>query len=114
MTPERWQQVKQVLAVALELGPEERAAYLDRSYAADGALRADIEPLVASGQRLREEFLGKDDFAAATDVLQTSEMSWVGRRVGAYRMNARFSPASITPILRSFWMVAPLRRESLT
>jgi serine/threonine protein kinase len=111
MTPERWQQVKQVLAVALELGPEERAAYLDRSYATDGSLRADIEPLVASGQRLREEFLGKDDFAAATDVLQTGEMSWVGRRVGSYKVVEQIGEGGMGEVYRAFRADDQYRKE---
>jgi hypothetical protein len=31
MTPERWQEVKKVLASALELKPEERRVYLDQA-----------------------------------------------------------------------------------
>ena len=30
MTPERWQQIKQLLEQALLLAPEERSAFLDR------------------------------------------------------------------------------------
>ncbi|MFZ3279362.1 MAG: protein kinase, partial [Candidatus Sulfotelmatobacter sp.] len=111
MTPERWQQVKQVLAAALELSPEERAAYLDRSYATDGSLRADIEPLVASGQRLREEFLGQDDFAAATGVLQTGEMLWVGRRVGSYKVGEQIGEGGMGEVYRAFRADDQYRKE---
>ncbi len=111
MTPERWQQVKQVLAAALELGPEERTAYLDRSYAADASLRADIEPLVASGQRLKEEFLGEDDFAAAAGVLQTGEVSWVGRRVGYYKVVEQIGEGGMGEVYRAFRADDQYRKE---
>ena len=48
MTPERWQQVKDVLHKALELGPEQRAAFLQRSCSADDSLRRDVESLLFS------------------------------------------------------------------
>ena len=48
MTPERWQQVKEVLQKALELKPEERAGFLAQRCGEDSALRREVETLIAS------------------------------------------------------------------
>jgi len=58
MTPERWQQVKDVLATALELPPGERSAYLDRSCASDHSLRGEVNRLLHDEQQVDPQFLG--------------------------------------------------------
>ena len=57
MTPERWQQVKVVLDGALELAPEQRAAFLDQACSTDHSLRRDVESLLESADGARSEFL---------------------------------------------------------
>ena len=50
MTPERWQQVKEVLAAALEREPVKRAAYLDQ-VCAEPSSRREVESLIAAHER---------------------------------------------------------------
>src|SRR5262249_20930240 len=57
MKPEQWQRVREVLADALELKPEERPAFLDRACAADSLLRREVERLLAFGDEVRTSFL---------------------------------------------------------
>jgi eukaryotic-like serine/threonine-protein kinase len=102
MTPERWQQVKDVLATVLELSPQERAAYLERSYADDPSLREEIEPLVASGEGLREGFLSESDLVAAAGSLPSEDMPWVGRRVGAYKVVELIGAGGMGEVYRAF------------
>src|SRR5690349_13353850 len=57
MPNERWQRAKELLHQALELGPEERSAFLDRVCASDHALRKEIETFLASSDQLQSSFL---------------------------------------------------------
>ncbi len=57
MTPERWQQIKGVLEQALELAPEERSAFLDRSCSRDDLLRREIDTLLSASDEVRSSFL---------------------------------------------------------
>jgi eukaryotic-like serine/threonine-protein kinase len=103
MTPERWQHVKLVLAAVLELPQAERVAYLARSYDTDASLRDDIEPLLASEQRLQEQFLDRANLAAAAaTLLSPDENFWVGRRVGPYQVVEQIGMGGMGEVYRAF------------
>src|SRR5262245_17982282 len=57
MKPEQWQQVREVLADALELKPEERPAFLDCACASNSSLRHEVERLLAFSDEVRTSFL---------------------------------------------------------
>jgi len=57
MTPERWQQVRDVLEKALDLAPGERSAYLNQACSSDPSLRQEVETLLASSPDVRSSFL---------------------------------------------------------
>jgi eukaryotic-like serine/threonine-protein kinase len=57
MTPERWQQVCDILEKAVELVPERRPAFLDRACDADPSLRREVEALLASSDDMQSSFL---------------------------------------------------------
>ncbi len=57
MTPERWQQVREMLEKALDLAPGERSAFLDRACPSDSLLRQEVETLLASNPDVRSSFL---------------------------------------------------------
>jgi len=57
MTPERWQQIRDVLEEAQELEPAQRAAFLDRACLSDQSLRQEVEVLLASSDDARSSFL---------------------------------------------------------
>jgi eukaryotic-like serine/threonine-protein kinase len=50
MTPERWQQIKALLAAALERAAAERALFLEQACGGDSSLRAEVESLIAYEQ----------------------------------------------------------------
>src|ERR1700722_3172754 len=57
MTPERWQQIKELLHQAQELAPDERSAFLAHSCSSDHALRQEVETLLSSSDEARSRFL---------------------------------------------------------
>ncbi len=57
MTPERWQQVREVLEGALGLAPEQRTAFLDQACSSDPSLRSDVESILASAGQTESSLL---------------------------------------------------------
>lgn len=51
MTPERWQQVKEIFHDALERQPQERAQFLDSACSGNTQLRAEVEALISSHEQ---------------------------------------------------------------
>src|SRR6202035_4687921 len=78
MTPERWQQVKAVLATALEMPPAERSNYLDKNCAGDQSLRETVQQLLANEESSRD-FLTPEALATTTAAVLPDEGSfWLG------------------------------------
>ena len=50
MTPDRWKQIKQIVADALELKREARPAYINRACGADADLRLNVETLLRADE----------------------------------------------------------------
>lgn len=71
MSTERWERTKRILEAALQVAPDRRQAYLDAACGSDGALRADVESLIASHDAAGSKFLA----AAAADVLDLTPAS---------------------------------------
>jgi eukaryotic-like serine/threonine-protein kinase len=57
MTPERWQEMKSLLAQALELKREDQCAFLDGACSSDPELRAEIDSLLSEEELVRSKFL---------------------------------------------------------
>jgi serine/threonine protein kinase len=57
MTPERWQQVKEVLDLALQMDAADRPAFVGRACLTDQSLQREVESLLASGAGVAENFL---------------------------------------------------------
>ena len=89
MTPERWQQIDQVLQAALERDPSERAAFLVDACRGNDALRQEVESLLAS-QEQSDSFLKSPAFEDAAALLaDQSGNSLLGRAIGPYQILAR-------------------------
>ena len=103
MTPERWQQIKEILATALETPPAVREEYLNESCAEDAELRQEVELLLERETSLDSRFLGQDVLAeVAADVLPSDENPWIGRRVGAYEIVEQIGAGGMGEVYRAF------------
>jgi eukaryotic-like serine/threonine-protein kinase len=79
VTPERWQEVKNILAAALDRAPQDRVAYLYR-VCTDPSLRREVESLIAAHERGDSSFM--EQSAAASGALTN------GTKLGPYEILA--------------------------
>src|ERR1700693_4923734 len=85
MTPERWQQVRAMLAGALERAPADRAAYLDQ-VAIEPSLRREVESLLAQ-EKGAEGFLEAPALEVAAKMFgKGSGQSLIGHQIGSYQV----------------------------
>jgi len=84
MTPERWEQIKSVFAVAVTLDPETRARYLDTACTDDPELRREVDSLLEANPT-EGEFL--DTPVVRLRPASPAEPSQLtGRRIGPYEL----------------------------
>jgi len=85
VTPERWQQVKELFRSALEHKVEERAAFLDRACDGDDALRREVESLLSSFAE-SDSIIQRPVAEAAAELFGGDQQAekLVGQRVGHY------------------------------
>lgn len=77
MTPERWTQIKRIVAHALELPQPERYAYVEQACAGDPELRAEVDSLLHAAD-------GSDSFPAArVAIASAAEQSMLETTLGA-------------------------------
>src|SRR5437868_3293485 len=57
MKLEQWQQVREMLADALDLRPEDRPAFLDRVCPSNNSMREEVERLLSSSDEAKSSFL---------------------------------------------------------
>src|SRR5262249_56405111 len=87
MTPERWNQVDQLLQDAMDREPAERAAFLAEACGGDDELRLEVESLLSLGERA-ESFFETPPADVAADWLAAKE-SRAGQMIGHYRIERR-------------------------
>jgi serine/threonine-protein kinase len=92
LTPERWQEVKKVLAAALERPPGERQAYLDQA-CAEPDMRREVESLIAAHEGAQTTFL-------AQPAAQVEELA-IGSRLGPYEILARLGVGGMGVVYRA-------------
>src|SRR6266566_844443 len=86
MTPERWQQLKQIFQSALERNPAERSAFLSQACADDPALRSQVESLIASHDQAGDSIEAMAAEAATEMLASDPAGPIVGKQIGRYQV----------------------------
>src|SRR5215468_8372969 len=88
MTPERWEKIGQLCAAALEMTPDERAAFLEQACVGDEELRREIESLIAADARAGD-FIAAPVFGNSVGTLAEEHTPMQpGRKLGDYEILA--------------------------
>ena len=86
MTPERWQQVKEIFNSAITYRPEERGLFISQACSGDEALRSEVESLIASHER-SGSFIDEPAFAQAANLIANDNAELkTGQTVGSYEV----------------------------
>src|SRR6185503_5755278 len=86
MTPERWQQVKEIFNSAINYRPEERSSFISQACSGDENLRSEVESLIASHEQ-SGRVIDKPAFEAAASLLAGDRPELhPGQTIGAYEV----------------------------
>jgi len=102
MTPERWQQVRDVLEQAIALDSAARSSYLEMACQNDPELRAEVDSLLRSHDQAGSVFLKKP----AMDLIEPSSNEArpsprVGRRIGSYQIAEEIGHGGMGEVYRA-------------
>lgn len=86
MTPEFWQQVKEVFHSALALPPDERAGFLDKVCHGQDSLRKEIESLISSHQETGS-FIDSPAYRIAAELFSDQQIELKAeQKIGRYKI----------------------------
>ncbi len=91
MTPERWQQVKEIFHSALQQEPEQRSVFISNASGGDESLRKEVESLIASHDK-DGSFIDSPAYEAAAELFvdEKAELK-PGQAVGSYEITSFIS-----------------------
>src|SRR5258706_6306242 len=86
MTPERWQQVEDVLQGALDRAPQERVAFLEQACAGDGELHAEASSVVRAYDAATDFIEEPAMVGNARVILSDQTCKNIGHEIGPYKI----------------------------
>lgn len=102
-TAQQWQRIRELLADAVELPQDRRSAYLDGVCAGDSQLRARLDELLAAHDATHAGSLDQPAFSFTRSLQDSREASpsVIGRRIGAYRIEAEIAHGGMGAVFRA-------------
>ena len=98
MDAARWERVKEIFSIALEHEPAGRPSYLDEACAGDSELRAEIDSLLDAHAQTGD-FIERPAVHRSLG-MEVETPSWIGRRVGAYRVVAEVGRGGMSEVFK--------------
>jgi TolB-like protein/Flp pilus assembly protein TadD/tRNA A-37 threonylcarbamoyl transferase component Bud32 len=90
MSSDRWRDIQEIFQMALDLGTDERASYLDECCAGDEELRQKLQALLSqheeAGGLLNETRYEESGLEELGHRLESDDDPLIGQRIGAYRI----------------------------
>ena len=99
MDPARWKRIEELYHAAASRRPEERETFLEQACAGDDALRRHVQALLAESIEGRFETPALE--VAAQMVSDPAAPVLIGRRVGAYQIDARIGSGGMGEVYRA-------------
>jgi eukaryotic-like serine/threonine-protein kinase len=91
MTPERWHKIKGIFDSALQRRPADRVRFVSEACGDDGALRKEVESLLASHEK-SGEFIDSPAYEAAANILAEEKPDLKpGQTIGSYEITSFIS-----------------------
>ena len=101
MTPQRWQQIKELFHAALDVPVPQRAAFLAQACATDEALREEVESLLTADEK-PGPFLAQSPVGIATNPMASAASENIsGQRLGTYEVVEQIGQGGMGVVYRA-------------
>src|SRR5262245_47640296 len=100
--PKNWQQIESIFHKAIELSPDTRASFLDKTCGQNNELRREVESLIAKDEQTG--LMGKPAIKAAAQMVSRIQASWrltSGTRLGAYEILASIGVGGMAEVYQA-------------